>query len=592
MVTLIPSSRFPRVEKHSWRSTSEWWRDAVTYQIYTRSFYDSDGDGNGDLNGIIERMTYLESLGVDAIWLTPFFKSPARDQGYDPASYHLVDQKFGTNSDLHRLIKCAHSSNIRVILDLVMNHTSDQHPWFVNALTPDVQARRCRSGYQFKVDSSANVYVFRPADPADPSSPPNNWKHFMGDESAWTKTSRGEWYLHRFTRYQPDLDLRNPLVRRHFTKIVQRWVGHHGIDGIRFDVLDHLFHDAQLRNFEPISNPASDHYLDKWNWSARYLVEDEAVKLAREISQAVRSVSKEAVSIGELHYGDDVSDFRYYGRFLTEGEIDVPFNFSLLDAVRRHGASGGHWKSIVDRYLAALPGGACPNFVLSNHDQTMRLADVVGKDNIRVVMMALLCLGDSGGSNIFIYNGDEIGMQKGSIINDFNMKDPVGQLQGVASSRDHVRTGFVWSTNEKNGGYSKHVQPWLPGGETVCRRGAYEQVQDLGSQLSFTRDFIALRRENVALRYGKYVPYDSGDESVLCFGREMSGEAKQRLVMVFNFSDQSKLAKLPGEIVGDILRSTVYRRNAERIEGSLKLQPHEGCVIRLAPQDRSHIGNA
>jgi alpha-glucosidase len=580
MTITIERARFPGAKTRT-LSGSEWWRSAVTYQIYVRSFYDSDGDGNGDLNGIIEKMDYLEYLGVDAIWLTPFFKSPGLDQGYDPASYHMVDRKFGDNSDLRRLVERAHRSNIKVILDLVMNHTSDQHPWFLNMLREGVKEQRMKSGYDFKVNPVSNAYVFRPEDPDHPGKPPNNWMHFMGNESAWTKTPTGEWYLHRFTRHQPDLDLRNPLVRSHFCKVVQRWVGDQKIDGIRLDVLDHLFHDPQLRSFDRIANPASDHYLANWDWAARYLIEDESVDLAREISRAIRAANPNAVSIGELHYGEAVSDFRYYGRFLTEGEIDVPFNFSLLDTVQRLGANAKAWKTVIDRYLAALPNGACPNFVVSNHDQTMRLADRVGGENIRAVTMALLCLGDEGGSNVFVYNGDEIGMEKGNIINESNMNDPVGQLQGLSVTRDHVRTGLVWSAGETNGGYSENPAPWLPAGQTIYGRGVNEQINDFDSQLCFTRDVLALRKENAALRFGKYVPYDSNDDELLCYGREMAGQDSQKLLMIFNFSEQPKIVRLSPQTGGEILRSTDYRRTHERVATNLNLQPHEGCVVRL-----------
>jgi alpha-glucosidase len=559
------------------RPAREWWRSAVTYQIYVRSFYDSDGDGNGDLNGIINKMGYLEYLGVDALWLTPFFKSPARDQGYDPASYHMVDPKFGNNADLRRLVDRAHRGNIKVILDLVMNHTSDQHPWFLNTLSAASKARRIRSGYDFNLDPLANVYVFRPEDPADPGKPPNNWMHFMGNESAWTKTAGGEWYLHRFTRHQPDLDLRNPLVREHFCKVAQRWVGDQKIDGIRLDVLDHLFHDPQLRSFDRITNPASDHYLANWDWAARYLIEDESVHLASKISRAIRSANANAVSIGELHYGENVSDFHHYRRFLTEGKIDVPFNFSLLDVVQRVGADAKAWKVVIDRYLAALPEGACPNFVVSNHDQVMRLVDRVG-ENIRAVTMALLCLGDEGGSNVFIYNGDEIGMEKGDIINESNMNDPVGLLQGLSLTRDHVRTGLVWSAGQINGGYSENRAPWLPGGQTIHGRGVKEQIDDVASQLSFTRDVIALRNENEALRFGRYIPYDSNDDGVFCFGRETGS---QKLLMIFNFSEQPRTTRLSPATSGVILRSTNDGRTRERVATSLNLRPNEGCVIRL-----------
>jgi alpha-glucosidase len=581
MTISIERVRSSGAKSHS-RPAREWWRSAVTYQIYVRSFYDSDGDGNGDLNGITAKMGYLEHLGVDAIWLTPFFKSPARDQGYDPASYHKVDPKFGNNADLRRLVDRAHRSNIKVILDLVMNHTSDQHPWFLNTLSPAHKARRIRSGYNFANDPAANIYVFRGENPAEPDKPPNNWMHFMGNESAWTKTPSGEWYLHRFTRHQPDLDLRNPLVRRHFRTVAQRWVGDQKIDGIRLDVLDHLFHDRQLRSFDRIANPASDHYLANWDWAARYLILNDSVVLAREISQAIRAANPNAVSIGELHYGEDVSDFQYYRRFLTEGEIDIPFNFSLLDTVQRFGADAKAWKSVIDRYLAALPEGACPNFVVSNHDQVMRFADRVGGENIRAATMALLCLGDAGGSNLFVYNGDEIGMEKADIINESNMNDPVGLMQGLAVSRDHVRTGIVWRAGEANGGYSKNRSPWLPGGQTIDGRGVNDQIEDLNSQLSFTRDVIALRKQNEALRFGKYIPYDLHDDGVLCFGRETAGRDAQRLLMIFNFSNEPKTARLPPQTAGVVLRSTINSKSRAPLPASFELRPHEGCIIELA----------
>jgi alpha-glucosidase len=286
------------------------------------------------------------------------------------------------------------------------------------------------------------------------------------------------------------------------------------------------------------------------------------------------------MSIGELHYGDDVSDFRYYGRFLTEGEIDIPFNFSLLDIVQRFGANAKEWKRTIDRYIAALPARACPNFVLSNHDQVMRLADRVGKKNIRAVTMALLCLGDEGGSNVFIYNGDEIGMEKGTIINNSNMNDPVGQLQGLTYSRDHVRTGLVWSVKEINAGYSTHSSPWLPGGQTVYGRGVDEQIHDFNSQLAFTRDIIGLRKRNEALRFGKYVPHDSGADEVLCFGRETVGPDKQRLLVACNFSATSKAIRLSSQLRGTVIRSTNFARGDEHVATSLNLGPHEGCIIR------------
>jgi alpha-glucosidase len=526
-------------------------------------------------------MDYLTYLGVDAVWLTPFFKSPARDQGYDPESYHKVDPKFGDNTHFQKLISTAHAHGIRLILDLVVNHTSDQHPWFLHALRKDIKIRRENSEYNAEIDPAANVYVFRPEDLNAPTKPPNNWKHFMGDESAWTKAPTSEWYLHRFTPHQPDLDLRNPLVRRHISRIVDRWIGDQKIDGIRIDVLDHTFHDKALRDFEPVKNRTSNYHLDEWNWSARYLL-DEAVELAKEISTAVRNRNRDAVSIAELHYGDQVADFQHYNKFLTVGKIDIPFNFSLLATVQKFGANGKEFKKVIDRYMQALPAGACPNFVMSNHDQTMRLVDRVGKKNMRAVIMALLCLGNQYGSNIFLYNGDEIGMEKGNIINEANMNDPLGRLQGVASSRDHVRTGMVWTSKQMNGGYSENAEPWLPGGQTADGRGVDEQMTDPGSLLNFTRDLILLRKKNEALRSGEYIACASQDDTMFCFGREVSTQTGQRLLMLFNFSDECKIVELSSKLKGRVLRSTIYTRTREPVKGQLNLQPHEGCIVHLA----------
>jgi alpha-glucosidase len=559
----------------------EWWRTAVIYEIYTRSFYDSDGDGNGDLNGIADKLWYLQSLGVDAIWLTPFFESPAKDQGYDPASYHKVDAKFGNNADMRRLIREAHGSGIKVILDLVLNHTSDRHPWFLRALTTEMKERRVKSGYDYAKDPAANVYVFRPPDPVDSARPPNNWKHFMGDESAWTKTKEDEWYLHRFTPNQPDLDQRNPLVRRHFAKIVSRWVRDQHIDGVRIDVLDHVFHDKKLRDFQAIPSPSDNNYLAKWNWAERYLLDDEATELARELSKAIKSANPSAVSISEMHYGPDVSDFVHYARFFTDGKIDVPFNFSLLDAVQKFGASGREWKNVIDRYINALPKGACPNFVLSNHDQTARLVDKVGIQNIRSVMMGLLCLGDTCGSNIFLYNGDEIGMTKNEIINYANQTDPVGLMQGLELSRDHVRTGLVWDTAEVNAGFSQNSKPWLPAGKTVSGSGVMQQIADPLSQLVFVQKLLGLRRAHEALRFGKYIPIEAGDDSVYCFGRRSLNETDEFFVIFCNFSARIKTAVFSGAEALLVLatRDTTAHERVTRID----VQPNEGCLFRIIP---------
>jgi alpha-glucosidase len=403
----------------------------------------------------------------------------------------------------------------------------------------------------------------------------------MGDESAWAKTGSGEWYLHRFTCHQPDLDWRNELVREHFCKVIKRWVGDQDVDGIRFDTLDHILHDEHLRDFEPIASPASLYHMDRWDWRARYLLEDDAVKLARRLSDAVHEGAEDTVSIAEIYYNNQVREFKHYTRFATEARVDLPFNFSLLETVRGSRANGRELKEVVDAYLKALPPGLCPNFVLSNHDQTARLIDVVGSACIRPLLVVLLCLGDCGGSNIFLYNGDEIGMEKDNVIIESNMDDPIGKMRGLVWSRDHVRTGFVWDSTKINSGYSNNSSPWLPAGKTASGAGAEEQMADPESLCCLTKDLVALRRVSEALCFGEYVPYISDDDTLFCFGRELSDGDGQTLLVIANFSSDQKFIQFTPELRGDIVLSSLPDREHEHVATRVYMNPHEGCIIRL-----------
>jgi alpha-glucosidase len=579
-----PTNHYLKESENRENNPKEWWRTAVTLQIYPRSFYDSNEDGNGDLQGIIQKMDYFKELGIDAIWLNPIHKSPWKDGGYDAASYHKVNPMFGSMMDLRELIGTAHENDIKLILDLVMNHTSDQHAWFKH--TSRLKARREASNYNYENDPLANAYIIRPEDPDNPDKPPNNWQPFFGDESAWTKNPEtGEWVFHKFTPEQPDLNLSNPLVRSHFKKIITRWIKT-GIDGIRMDVIDHTFEDPDLADFEPNPNNKGLGHMDKWNWQKSYLRKDMAHKFAQEISETIKENKDDVLSIGEIYFDEPVSDFKYLADFYEKGRLDLPFNFSLLDANNRLGANAREYKKVIDRYMNALPSGACPNFVLGNHDQAKRLADKVGP-NLKTVTMMLLTLGNSDGSKIFMYMGDELGMVKGDSINEKNMQDPQGINLGVEASRDHVRTGIVWSANQPNGGYTKNKNPWLPAGQTFDGKGYEEQRNDKYSQFTLTKNLIHLRKKLPALQFGTYVPYESRDDTVLFFGREISqgqDETPQRLLMTFNFSKESKLIPLPfKETSGTLIKSTNPDRTIlqEKFEEKIQLNAHEGCIIQL-----------
>lgn len=570
-----------RAESHELFSDKEWWRTAVTLQIYPRSFQDSDGDGNGDIRGITERMDEIAALGIDAIWLNPIHASPGVDGNYDLSSYEEFNPMFGDESAVIAMVDAAHTKGIRVIFDIVMNHTSNEHPWYKLMQTPEMHQRRIASNYDYRIDPEANMYIFRPVDPEHPDTPPNNWQTFFADAPAWAKDPRtGEWVFSKFTPgAQPDLNLYNPLVRKYMVDVAQMWIERYGIDGIRMDVIDHTFEDPLLRNFDPNPHPKGNGHMDRWNWRRSWLLEDEPYRFAAEVANAMREAAermgRKVVSIGEVAYDEDQADQSHLDRFYTEGDLDIPFNFALQAAVAGHGANAAEFKRVWDRYVRSLPEGACPNIVLSNHDQVERLADKVGPENMKAITMMLLALGNRDGSNAFMYMGDELGMVKGDVITAENMRDPQGRNLGPDHSRDNVRTGYAWGGRRR---FSDGT-PWLPIGLTADRTSYEEQNLDPNSMLNFTRGMIAARKGRLsALRFGEYIPYDSGDNTVFSFGRSIEG---QNLMVNLNFSDAEKVIILPSGVQAQIMHSTDNQRILGQAEGRITLSPHEGCILQL-----------
>jgi len=533
-----------------------WWQRGVIYQIYPRSFRDTNGDGIGDLAGVIEKLDYLNdgtaaSLGVDAIWLSPFYPSPMADFGYDVADYCDVHPMFGDLATFDRLVSEAHRRGIKVIIDWVPNHTSDQHPWFIESRSSrDPSAKR-------------DWYIWR--DPKPDGSPPNNWGSFFGGP-AWTlDPATGQYYLHQFVREQPELNWRNPELRAAMMETLRFWL-RRGVDGFRMDVIGLLIKDAELRDNPPNPDarpnlPPNDLFerqLHVYNWD-----QDEVHEIVREI-RGVLDEFDDRCGIGEL-WGPLARWTRYYGE---EGdELQLPFNFRLME-VPWDAAS---IRRCVDEMETALPAAwAWPNYVLGNHDRGRLASRLGGQMQARLAAMLLLTLRGTP----TLYYGDELGLENG-IIPPEKIQDPQGKNLGAARTRDVCRTPMQWDAS-RHAGFST-VEPWLPVSEDYAARNVTAQSADRGSILTLYRRLLALRRGTPALYGGAYQPLDSAPD---CFVYLRSAGDERRLIAL-NFSGEAwRLSLLDGQN-GRVLLSTHLDREEQVSLTDLVLRPHEGVIVGL-----------
>jgi alpha-glucosidase len=533
-------------------SADAWWKNGIVYQIYPRSFQDSDGDGIGDLAGIRSRLDYLAGLGVDALWISPIYPSPMADFGYDISDYTGIDPRFGTPADFDALVADARARGLKLILDYVPNHTSDRHPWFV-------QSRSSRS------NPKRDWYLWR--DPAPDGGPPNNWLSNFGG-SAWTfDAASGQYYYHAFLARQPDLNWRNPEVRAAMYEVLRFWL-RRGVDGFRIDVLYCLVKDDQFRD-----NPLNPAYVPGGDPSHRLLPlyttdRPEVQEIVRELRGVVDEFSdarSARVLIGELYLPLDRL-MAYYGRGadgLLQG-VQLPFNFQLVAAPWQ--AAG--IDRIVRDYEAALPPGAAPNWVLGNHDKP-RIASRVGEPGARLAAMLLLTLRGTP----TLYYGDELGMTDVPIAPD-EVQDPLEKNEpGKGLGRDPQRTPMQWSAAPQ-AGFSSGT-PWLRLGADWTVRNVEAQTRDDGSLLQLYRHLIALRRSEPALHQGAYEALVAGND-VLAYART---HGTRRLLVLLNFGEgAAPIAKalLPAEPV--VLASTRPERHGP-VRGDLVLGPFEGLIL-------------
>jgi len=523
-----------------------WWEHGIIYEIYARSFQDSNGDGVGDLKGITSRLDYLRWLGITALWITPVYPSPMKDFGYDVANYTDIDPVFGTLADFDNLIEQAQGRGLRVILDFVPNHTSDRHPWFC-------ESRSSRS------NPKRDWYIWRDAKPD--GSPPNNWiSNFGGSAWEWDAAT-GQYYYHAFLKEQPDLNWRNPDVRATMFNVLRFWLDR-GVDGFRVDVLWHLMKDPQFRDNPP--NPAYqpnqaeiDKYLQLYSADqpdTHYVVQE---------IRGILDTYKDRVLIGEIYLPIERL-IAYYGKDV--GEAHLPFNFQLLQTpwnARRVGA-------VIREYDGIIPEQHWPNWVLGNHDKP-RIAARIGQAQARVAAMLLLTLRGTP----TLYYGDEIGFAERSIAKEF-IRDPWERNEpGLGLGRDPQRTPMQWDASA-NAGFTTGI-PWLPVSPDCSTCNVETLAKDPDSILSLYRRLISWRQDSPALTEGRYRQIESVDSGdLLCFERRAGSE---RAVVLLNFGGKNEVAEAP-EFAGlKVAIGTHAGREGEIVDAKVKLRPNEGVIL-------------
>ncbi|HZU12377.1 MAG TPA: alpha-amylase family glycosyl hydrolase [Chloroflexota bacterium] len=532
-----------------------WWQHAVIYQIYPRSFQDSNGDGVGDLPGITQRLDYLHDvLGVDAVWLSPFYPSPMADFGYDVSDYCAVDPIFGTLDDFDVLVAALHERGIKILIDYIPNHTSDHHPWFQESRSSRDNPKR-------------DWYYWR--DGKAEGGPPNNWLSVFGG-SAWQWDEHtGQYYLHSFLAEQPDLNWRHPEVVDAMLDVMRFWLDR-GVDGFRIDVAHYLMKDPQFRDNPPAPPDAVTPYKSLADYDSQLHVYDlgnpDTHEVFRKIRRVLDSYSAERprTSVAEIHVFDWSNWASYFGVNLDE--IHMPFNFGLVgvewDAIRI--------REVVDAVEGALPSGAWPSYVLGNHDEP-RLATRFGAAYAPLAAMLILTLRGTPTT----YYGDEIGMHDVPIPPE-RARDPWGK-RVVGLGRDPERTPMQWDSGPNAGFCPPDVEPWLPIADDYRQINVAAEEDDPRSLLTLSRRLLALRRVTPALRGGSYAAVERVPSQCFVYTRRTEDDM---CVVALNVSDIDQLVTLEG-MTGTVCLSTYLDREGPEDLQRLILRPHEGCIVQI-----------
>ena len=498
---------------------AEWWRGAVTYQVYPRSFQDDNGDGVGDLPGITRRLGHIADLGVDAVWLSPFFTSPMLDMGYDVANYTDVDPVFGTLADFDALLARAHDLGLKVIIDQVLNHSSDKHPFFT-------ESRKDRT------NPKADWYVW--ADPKHDGSPPNNWISVFGGSCWQWDARRKQYYLHNFLTQQPDFNFHNPKVVEYMESVLRFWLDR-GVDGFRFDTVNYFFHDTKLRDnpadfrVKPVAegNPyAMQYHLFSKN-------QPENLHWMERIRRVIDSYDDRA-TVGEM--GENHHAIRMMGEYTQPGRLNQCYSFELMG----YEFSPTFFRGKVEEFFKGAPEG-WPMWAFSNHDVVRHVSrwmpHAVSQDRIAKLAGAMLL---SFEGSVCLWQGEELG-QTDTALSFEELTDPQGiNFWPEPIGRDNTRTPMVWDASA-NGGFSGGV-PWLPVKSPQLARNVAAQQAQAGSVLQQYREILAFRSATPALVTGKGRFHDAPNP-VLAFTR---GDGDGAVLCLFNLGTEERELRLTG----------------------------------------------
>jgi oligo-1,6-glucosidase len=561
-------------------TTKAWWKECVVYQIYPRSFYDSNGDGVGDLRGILQKLDYLKELGIDVVWLCPVYQSPNDDNGYDISDYQDIMREFGTLADWEELLVQMHTRGIKLVMDLVVNHTSDEHPWF-------------QESQKSKDNPYRDFYIWRSG---KEGREPNNWRSFFGG-SAWGYDDQtGEYYLHLFSKKQPDLNWENPQVRQEIYNMMDWWL-QKGIDGFRMDVINMLSKVPGLPDAPIVTK-------DRYQFGGRYFINGpRLMEFLREMKQEVLS-RHDILTVGETPFVTTQDAIEIANE--ETGALTMVFQFEHMDLSAETGAESGglikpfnlsHWKDVMTRWQTDLEGRAWNSIYLGNHDQPRSVSQFGDDGPYRVESAKLLAtFTHMLQGTPYIYQGDEIGMTNVAFesIEDYrdvatrNMYreavqekgfDPAQALKIVhAKSRDNARTPMQWDASE-HAGFSAGT-PWIKTNPNYKEINVAQSLADPSSIFYYYQKLIRLRREYPVIVYGRYDLIPVSQEEIYAFTRTLEGD---RLLVILNFSKNSPVLHLPEDISfasTELLIGNYPVDSEEDIQETL-LRPFEARVYRL-----------
>jgi alpha-glucosidase len=535
-----------------------WWKHALIYEIYPRSFQDSNGDGVGDLNGITQRLDYLKELGVDAIWLSPIYPSPQVDFGYDISNYEAIDPQYGTMADFDRLVAEAKKRKIGIIMDIVANHTSDKHPWFIESASSKTNPKR-------------DWYIWR--DGKGPGVPPNNWQSDFG-HSAWKfdpKTS--QWYYHKFYVEQPDLNWRNPAVERAVFGACRFWLNK-GVVGFRLDAIPTLFEDEQLRDEKEL--PGTNAYGDQSLDDARTNNLPEVHQVMRDLRKVTNSYPGHRVLIGETYLPDIAELRKWYGADHDELQLPMDMFVGFLNRM-----DAAEFRTRIDQAEHDLDHDQ-PLFVFDNHDNARswtRYGDGVHNLDIARVIATIL-LGTR--ATAMMYYGEELGMTTTPPTRVEDVKDPVGKVGWPKDKgRDGERTPMQWDGSPNAGFTTVSATPWLPVPPSYKTVNVAIESREDDSLLSWYQQLIRLRRENPALRDGTLTMLNVNDNNVLSWLRKT--QDGQSVLIACNFTASPQTVAFDKDVSGQKLKTLLKTPGSEEPESpaSINLPPYGVYIGQL-----------